>query len=95
MDFVHERQAVVRFVQDAIAASADRQKLNANNVGRGNTNEFKIGSLVLIATQNLPTHPVSGFGASLLAPRFIGPFTVTERHGSAYTLELPSDMRLS
>ncbi|OWY94499.1 reverse transcriptase [Phytophthora megakarya] len=32
MDFVHERQAVVRFVQDAIAASADRQKLNADNV---------------------------------------------------------------
>ncbi|OWY95595.1 hypothetical protein PHMEG_00034361 [Phytophthora megakarya] len=29
-----------------------------------------------------------------LAPRFIGPFTVTERHGSAYTLELPPDMRL-
>ncbi|OWY95076.1 hypothetical protein PHMEG_00035024 [Phytophthora megakarya] len=57
MDFVHERQAVVHFVQDAIAASADRQKLNADNNGRG-------------------------------------PFTVTERHGSAYTLELPSDMRL-
>ncbi|OWY90767.1 LOW QUALITY PROTEIN: reverse transcriptase [Phytophthora megakarya] len=33
MDFVKERQAVVRFVHDAIAASADRQKLNANNVG--------------------------------------------------------------
>ncbi|OWZ16877.1 reverse transcriptase [Phytophthora megakarya] len=44
MDFVHERQAVVRFVQDVIAASADRQKLNTDNVGRGNTNEFKIGS---------------------------------------------------
>ncbi|OWZ01321.1 Pol Polyprotein [Phytophthora megakarya] len=53
-----------------------------------------MGSLVLLSTQNLPTHAVSGFGASLLALRFIGPFTVTERHGSAYTLELPSDMRL-
>ncbi|OWY94780.1 hypothetical protein PHMEG_00035393 [Phytophthora megakarya] len=71
MDFVQERQAVVRFVQGAIAASADRQKLNADNVGR-----------------------VSGFGASKLAPRFIGPFTVAERHGNAYTSELPSDMRL-
>ncbi|OWY92542.1 hypothetical protein PHMEG_00038413 [Phytophthora megakarya] len=71
MDFVHERQAVVRFVQDAIAASADRQKMNADNNDR-----------------------VSGFGASKLAPRFIGPFTVAERHGNAYTLELPSDMRL-
>ncbi|OWZ11047.1 Pol Polyprotein [Phytophthora megakarya] len=73
MNFGQERQAVVRFVQDAIVASADKQKqkLNADNVGR-----------------------VSGFGASKLAPRFIGPFTVAERHGSAYTLELPSDMRL-
>ncbi|OWY95465.1 Pol Polyprotein [Phytophthora megakarya] len=67
--------------------------MNADNVGRGNTNEFKVGSLVLLSTQNLPTHAVSGFGASKLAPRFIGPF-MAERHGSAYTLELPSDMSL-
>ncbi|KAG3196377.1 hypothetical protein PC128_g7725 [Phytophthora cactorum] len=72
MDFVQRRQAVIRFVQDAIAASVDRQKLNADNVGRGNTNEFEKGSLVLLATQNLPRHAVSDFGASKLAPRFIG-----------------------
>ncbi|KAG3047129.1 hypothetical protein PC122_g24180 [Phytophthora cactorum] len=94
MDFVQRRQAVIRFVQDAIAASVDRQKLNADNVGRGNTNEFEKGSLVLLATQNLPRHAVSDFGASLLAPRFIGPFTVLERHGNAYTLDIPSSMRL-
>ncbi|OWZ05727.1 Pol Polyprotein [Phytophthora megakarya] len=94
MDFGQEQQAVIRFIQDAIPASADRQKLNADNVGRGNTNEFKVGSLVLLATQNLPTYTVSGLGTSKLAPRFIGPFTVAERHGSAYTLEQPSDMRL-
>ncbi|KAG3232241.1 hypothetical protein PI124_g22673 [Phytophthora idaei] len=94
MDFVQRRQAVTRFVQDAIAASVDSQKLNADNVGRGNTNEFKKGSLVLLATQNLPRHAVSDFGASKLAPRFIGPFTVLERHGNAYTLDIPSSMRL-
>ncbi|KAG3055987.1 hypothetical protein PI125_g25635 [Phytophthora idaei] len=94
MDFVQRRQAVIRFVQDAIAASVDRQKLNADNVGRGNTNEFEKGSLVLLATQNLPRHAVSDFGASLLAPRFIGPFTVLERHGNAYTLDIPSSMRI-
>ncbi|OWY94900.1 Pol Polyprotein [Phytophthora megakarya] len=71
-----------------------QQKLKADNVGRGNTNEFEIGSLVLLATQTLPTHADSEFGASLLALRFIGPFTVAERHGSAYTLELPSGTRL-
>ncbi|KAG3232531.1 hypothetical protein PI124_g22385 [Phytophthora idaei] len=94
MDFVQRRQAVIRFVQDAIAASVDRQKLNADNVGRGNTNEFEKGSLVLLATQNLPRHAVSDFGPSKLAPRFIGPFTVLERHGNAYTLDIPSSMRL-
>ncbi|KAG3023779.1 hypothetical protein PC120_g7404 [Phytophthora cactorum] len=85
MDFVQRRQAVIRFVQDAIAASVNRQKLNADNAGRGNTNEFEKGTLVLLATQNLPRHAVSDFGASKLAPRFIGPFTVLERHGNAYT----------
>ncbi|GMF60225.1 unnamed protein product [Phytophthora fragariaefolia] len=64
VDFVRRRQAVIRFVQDAIAASVDRQKLNADNNGRGNTNKFKIGSLVLLATQNLAKHAVSDFGAS-------------------------------
>ncbi|KAG2770376.1 hypothetical protein Pcac1_g18604 [Phytophthora cactorum] len=94
MDFDQRRQAVIRFVQDAIAASADRQKLNADNVGRGNTNEFEKGSLVLLATQNLPRHAVSDFGASKLALRFIGPFTMLERHGNAHTLDIPSSMRL-
>ncbi|GMF59223.1 unnamed protein product [Phytophthora fragariaefolia] len=50
VDFVQRRQAVIRFVQDAIAASVDRQKLNAHNNGRGNTNEFKIGPLVRLAS---------------------------------------------
>ncbi|GMF60317.1 unnamed protein product [Phytophthora fragariaefolia] len=94
MDFVQRRQAVIQFVQDAIAASVDRQKLNADNNGRGNSNEFKVGSLVLLATQNLAKHAVSDFGASKLAPRFIGPFTVLATHGNAYTLDIPSSMRL-
>ncbi|KAE9167660.1 hypothetical protein PF002_g30826, partial [Phytophthora fragariae] len=94
MDFVQRRQAVIPFVQDAIAASVDRQKLNADNNGRGNTNEFKVGSLVLLATQNLAKHAVSDFGASKLAPRFIGPFTVLAKHGNAYTLDIPSSMHL-
>ncbi|EGZ21589.1 hypothetical protein PHYSODRAFT_262200, partial [Phytophthora sojae] len=33
INFVQRRQAVIRFVQEAIAASVDRQKLNADNVG--------------------------------------------------------------
>ncbi|KAE8886475.1 hypothetical protein PF005_g6109 [Phytophthora fragariae] len=88
MDFVQRHQAVIRFVQDAIAASIDRQKLNADNNGRENTNEFKVGSLVLLATQNLAKHAVFDFGASKLAPRFIGPFTVLAMHGNAYTVDI-------
>ncbi|OWZ06302.1 reverse transcriptase [Phytophthora megakarya] len=38
MVFAQERQAVILFVQDAIAASADRQNLNADNVDTGKTN---------------------------------------------------------
>ncbi|POM60216.1 reverse transcriptase [Phytophthora palmivora] len=76
MEFVQERQTVIRFVQDAIAAYVDRHKLNADT------------------TQNLPTHATSAFGTSKLAPRFIGPFTALERHDNAYTLDLPSNMRL-
>ncbi|GMF59319.1 unnamed protein product [Phytophthora fragariaefolia] len=94
MDFVQRRQAVIRFVQDAIAASVDRQKLNADNNGRGNTNEFKVGSLVYITTLNLAKHVVSDFGASKLALRFIGPFTMLAKHGNAYTLDIPSSTRL-
>ncbi|GMF29563.1 unnamed protein product [Phytophthora fragariaefolia] len=80
MDFVQRRQAVIRFVQDTIAASVDRQKLNADNNGRGNTSEFKVGSLVLLATHNLTKHAVPDF-------------TVLAKYGNAYTLDIPSSMR--
>ncbi|GMF29301.1 unnamed protein product [Phytophthora fragariaefolia] len=83
MDFVQRRQAVIRFVQDAIAASVDRQKLNADNNGRENSNEFKVGSLVLLSTQNLAKHAVSGFGASKLAPKH------SERNGLGPNLYPP------
>ncbi|GMF41479.1 unnamed protein product [Phytophthora fragariaefolia] len=72
MDFVQRRQTDIRFVQDVIAASIDRQKLNADNNGRGNTNEFKVGSLVLLATQNLAKHAQSSSNAdppSRVAPK--------------------------
>ncbi|KAG2916695.1 hypothetical protein PC118_g14807 [Phytophthora cactorum] len=94
MDFVQRRQAVIRFVQDAIAASVDRQRLYADNADRGNSNEFEKGLLVLLAIQNVPRPAVSDFGASKLAPRFIGPFTVLGLNGNAYTLDIPSSMWL-
>ncbi|GMF28800.1 unnamed protein product [Phytophthora fragariaefolia] len=43
MDIVQRRLAVIRFLQDALAAAVNPQKLDADNNGSGNTNEFKVG----------------------------------------------------
>jgi hypothetical protein len=92
-DFLLTRQAVVRFVQDSIADSVDRQKRNADKNGRANVLSFNEGDLVLLSTTNLPTHAVTNVGSSKLLPKYVGPFRVLRRMGSAYTLELPRRMR--
>ncbi|KAF1328883.1 Pol protein, partial [Globisporangium splendens] len=73
-DFVVRRQAVVRFVRDAIAKAQDLQKEQADKSGRKNKQVYKINDLVLLSTANLPEHAVSNLGSSKLLPRFIGPF---------------------
>jgi hypothetical protein len=92
-DFLLTRQAVVRFVQDSIAHSVDRQKHNADRNGRANILSFEEGDLVLLSTTTLPTHAVTNVGSSKLLPKYIGPFRVLRRMGNAYTLELPRRMR--
>ena len=92
-EFLLTREAVVRFVQDSIANAVDRQKRNADKNGRANTLSFKINDLVLLSTVNLPRHAVTNVGSSKLLPRYIGPFRVLHRQGSAYTIELPRRMR--
>jgi Chromo (CHRromatin Organisation MOdifier) domain len=91
--FVINREAVIRFVQDAIGQAVDRQKMNADRVGRANQHIFSVGDYVLLSTKNLPEHAVSCLGSSKLLPRFIGPFKVLHRQGEAYTLDIPSAMR--
>ncbi|KAF1324320.1 reverse transcriptase, partial [Globisporangium splendens] len=73
-DFIVRRQAVVRFVRDAIAKAQDLQKEQADKSGRKNKQVYKINDLVLLSTANLPEHAVSNLGSSKLLPRFIGPF---------------------
>ncbi|KAF1321175.1 reverse transcriptase, partial [Globisporangium splendens] len=73
-DFVVRRQAVVRFVRDAIAKAQDLQKEQADKSGRKNKQVYKINDLVLLSTANPPEHAVSNLGSSKLLPRFIGPF---------------------
>ena len=93
-DFLDERQAILRYVRDAIALSVDKQKENADKHGRKNKAKFKTNELVLLSTSNLPTHAVSNLGSTKLLPRFIGPFRIVHRKGDAYTLDIPSGMRL-
>ena len=92
--FITQRQAIVRYTRDALAAAVDKQKETADKNGRSNKNVFEKDALVLLSTQNLPTHAVTNLGSPKLNPRFIGPFKVLKRKGDAYTLDIPSRMRL-
>ena len=93
-EFVKKRQAIIRLVRDSVADAVDKQKESADKHGRGNKNKFKPGQRVLLSTQNLPYASVSNLGAKKLLPRYIGPFKVTNVVGDAYTIDLPSKMRL-
>lgn len=84
---------MVRFVQDSIAHTVDRQKRNADKNGRANILSFKVNDLVLLSTVNLPKHVVTNVGSNKLLPKYIGPFRVLRRQGNAYTIELPRRMR--
>ncbi|POM71564.1 Pol protein [Phytophthora palmivora] len=60
--------------------------------GSGNLDVFKKGELVLLDTKNLPLKVVSSVESNKLKHRFIGPFAVLARHGTAYTIDLPKSM---
>jgi hypothetical protein len=92
--FVTQRMNVVTRVRDAMAEAQDLQKSNADRHGRGNEYVFKEGDFVLVSTKNMADAAVSSLGSSKLLPRFIGPFKVLKRAGNAYTVDLPSWIRI-
>lgn len=94
LGFVNKRQAIVRFVRDAIAQAQDQQKEQADKHGRRNMFKFKVGDLVLLNATDLPEHAVSNLGSRKLLPRFIGPFKILKCNGDAYTIDIPTSMRL-
>ncbi|GMF54575.1 unnamed protein product [Phytophthora fragariaefolia] len=55
---------------------------------------FTIGEQVLLSTDSIRSSAVTNLGASKLAPRFIGPFRVMKVNGEAYTLDIPTSLRL-
>jgi hypothetical protein len=93
-DFTQQREAVVRFIQDSIADASDRQKANADMLGRTNMLSFNEGEEVLLSTSNLAPDLVSGEGSKKLLPKYIGPFRIVRRNGMAYTLDMPSALRV-
>ncbi|KAE9164551.1 hypothetical protein PF005_g29984 [Phytophthora fragariae] len=93
-EFLLHRQAVTRFVRDALQAAVDRQKVNADRRGRKNMSFFRGGERVLLSTDGIQGTAVTNLGANKLAPRFIGPFMILKVIGDAYTLDITTAMRL-
>ena len=91
--FLATRLNVLRHVQDAMADSQDKQKEYADAKGRGCINDYEVGDQVLLNAKNLPTNVVSAVFKTKLRPRFIGPFKVIAKKGTAYTLNLPRKLR--
>ncbi|GMF35741.1 unnamed protein product [Phytophthora fragariaefolia] len=78
------RQAVTRYVRDALQTAADQQKANAD----------RRGDRKLVSTDGIQGSAVMNLGANKLAPRFIGPFTILKVIGDVYTIDIPTSMRL-
>jgi hypothetical protein len=55
---------------------------------------FRRGERVLLSTDGIQGSAVTNLGANKLAPRFIGPFKILKVIGDAYTLDIPTAMRL-
>ncbi|OWZ09722.1 hypothetical protein PHMEG_00017535 [Phytophthora megakarya] len=93
-EFLDRHLSVVRYVRDAIAMGIDRQKENADRRGRKKMVKFTVGDRGLLSTVGIQPTLVTNLGANKLVPRFIDPFKVLKVLGDAYTLQLPTVLRL-
>jgi hypothetical protein len=62
--------------------------------GRKNLEKFSVGDLVVLSTDNLKDNVISNLGTHKLLPKYIGPYKVIKCHEHAYTLNMPTSMRL-
>ncbi|KAE9171268.1 hypothetical protein PF005_g27214 [Phytophthora fragariae] len=93
-EFVLQRQSIARFVRDALQDAVDKKKENVDKRGRKNMTTFETGDQVVLSTDGSRPSSVTNLGASKLVPRFIGPFRVLKVNGEAYTLDIPTSLRL-
>jgi len=89
-DFVRDSSEKIDLIQLRMKEAQSRQKSYADN--RRKPLEFSIGDLVFIRVS--PLKGVMRFSTTgKLAPRFIGPFSITERIGPvAYRVSLPAHL---
>ncbi|GJY88451.1 reverse transcriptase domain-containing protein [Tanacetum coccineum] len=89
-ELVQETTGKISQIKDRIKAAHDRQKIYADK--RRKPLEFSVGENVLLKVS--PWKGVVCFGKKgKLAPRFVGPFEITERIGPvAYILRLPEEL---
>ncbi|CEG35740.1 uncharacterized protein PHALS_00075 [Plasmopara halstedii] len=73
----------------------DLQKEQAHKSERKNKTIYTVHDLVILSTIHLPNHAVSNLRIWKLLPRFIEPFKVMKCNGDAYTLAIPTYMRLN
>ena len=87
---VRETSKKIDLIRRRMKTAQDRQKSYADK--RMTNIEFEVGDLVFIKVS--PLRNVVRFGSvGKLAPRFVGPFPITERIGQmAYKIKLPENL---
>ncbi|KAE9101002.1 hypothetical protein PF010_g14601 [Phytophthora fragariae] len=93
-EFVLQRQSIACFVRDALQDAVDKQKEKTDKRGRKNMATFARLRQEIKYSCRPTASAVTNLGASKLAPRFIGPFIVMKVNGEAYTLDIPTSLRL-
>src|SRR6266498_2217713 len=89
-DIIQEAEERVRLIQKHLRTAQSRQKSYANQ--RRRPLVFQVGDYVYLRVS--PMKGIHHFGVKgKLAPRYIGPFQITEQCGTvAYRLDLPSNL---
>jgi hypothetical protein len=86
-ELIERMQTALKAARTSMAEAQKRQRESANK--RRRDVEFAVGDRVLLSAKNLK---FKAKGARKLMPKFVGPFTITERVGkSAYRLQLPPE----